>query len=320
MSATEQRGDRAEAFSRFVGRVKPRVGAEERMVKGALCRMYDRRRRRRRLAGGLAAAALAAGIGCVVWLSRTPPTRPAQGSDAPARVELRSSTPKTWTTTARPARHSLGPHRADLSTRTVVEVTSSSSSAARLLVRQGEAEFAVQPLSENGSFVVRTRHVEVAVLGTRFSVASDERCSRVHVRMGEVRVTVRATSETQKLGAGMEQSFCDHPTLVPGPLSSRGPIGQELGKGGMLVREALTLLAAGKEPERVERLLTRYMKHHAEGPFAEEAMFHLIHVKSRRGQHAQARKLAGDFLRRFPDVPRAARLRRWLESDKDRTP
>jgi len=319
MSATEQRGDGAGTFNRFVGRVKPRVGAEERMVEGALSRMY-RQRRRRRLAGGLAAAALAAGIGCIVWLSQTPPNRPGQGSNATDRIEQRTTTSRTWTTSSRPARHSLGPHRADLSIRTIVEVTSSSASAARLLVRQGEAEFAVQPLSGDGSFVVRTRHVEVEVLGTRFSVASDERCSRVHVRKGEVRVTVRATAQTQKLGAGMEQSFCDHPPLVRGPLSSRGPIGQELGEGGMLVREALTLLAAGKELERVDRLLTRYIKHHADGPFAEEAMFHLIHVKSRRGQHAQARRLAGDFLRRFPEAPRTSRLRRWLESEKDRAP
>jgi TolA-binding protein len=142
------------------------------------------------------------------------------------------------------------------------------------------------------------------VVGTRFSVAVQQRCSVVGVQQGIVRVTAMAGA-AQPLRAGEERTFCA-PPFPPG----------ELDEGGRLVQQALDLLAAGVELERADGLLSRYLQRYPGGPFAEEALFHRVFVMQRLGQPQRARALARQFLQRFSATPRAARIRDWLRTQE----
>lgn len=264
------------------------------------------RRRRRRLAGvGLAGAAAAAAVLCVLWLSgaltRSGHQQPKQAGAPPVARTPRSAA-RVWTAAAQPASYALGPHGATLAAGTRVLLQRAAPDDARLLVRKGRAEFRVQPLRAGGSFVVRTRLIRVDVVGTRFVVASGERCSQVRVIEGRVRVTVRGSGEVQRLHATEERTFCDV-----------SPLSEGLGEGGMMVRRALHLLADGKQVQQADRLLTEYLDRYPRGPFAQEALFHQVFARRRLGKQQEARALAREFVRRFPSTPRAARLRGWLD-------
>jgi hypothetical protein len=300
VSNTELERDRQGALGRILGQAVPGQGAEQRMVEGALCRMRQQRTTRRRVKQGLAVAAAAAvvlaALGGARWVARSKQPHPRRVAGAPA------AKPPVWTASDRPATFSLGPHRIDLAAGGKVRLERAEPAAARLSLQEGVAGFRVQPLAEGGSFVVQTRHVRVEVVGTAFRVTVDGRCSQVRVSEGTVRATVLATAETFVLGAGKERSFCGAPVLS-----------ESLGPGAQMVRQALSLLAAGKDLEQADRLLTQYLERYPQGPFVEEALFHLVFATRRQGQDERAKSLARDFLRRFPDAPRAARLRAWLE-------
>jgi FecR protein len=304
VSATERRDGRSSSFNRYVGAANLLAGVEARIVEGALTRVR-RQRLRHQMVWGLAAAALLAGGGTGLWLIQSASFLPVGGDTSNARAVPpgAATAHQLWRSSADPVRFRLGHHHADLSAWTTVEATSSNNSH-QLRIRRGTATVEVEALQKGDSFVVQTRHFRLEVIGTRFSVSSDDRCSQVRVREGEVRIVERATSRAQVLGANMERSIC-----------SRSRVSQGLGKGGVLVQEALNLLSADRDLARADSLLRRYLEHYTDGPFAEEALFHLIHVKSRRGQRVEARKQAAEFLRRFSSAPRAARVRTWLEQE-----
>src|SRR5690606_34496484 len=103
----------------------------------------------------------------------------------------------------------------------------------------GEATFEVEPLGPGEGFRVRTDEVLVEVVGTRFTVRAQERCSEVLVAQGRVRVsTVRGAGRI--LGVGAEERFCPQAA------------------SDSLLREALLLVSSGKELERAAELLIRY--------------------------------------------------------------
>jgi hypothetical protein len=140
-------------------------------------------------------------------------------------------------------------------------------------------------------FRVRTEHLTVEVVGTDFTVSLLGECTRVDVTEGRVRV--RSTSDEELLlSAGQWQQHCVSP-------------------GEALVREALALVLAGKEPERAAGLLRRYLAEQPRGPFEEEALFHLWLVESRGPAATAARATADALLQRFPSSPRAERVRLW---------
>jgi ferric-dicitrate binding protein FerR (iron transport regulator) len=300
VSNTELQRDRQSALSRILGQATPGEDAEERMTEGALRRMQQQRTRQGNIKRGLAVAAAAAvvlaALGAGRWLAL--PTVPERPRVAVAPL----AKPPVWTATDRPASFTLGPHRIELSAGGKLSLERAEPSSPRLSLQEGQAGFRVQPLGEGGSFVVQTRHVRVEVVGTAFRVIADERCSQVRVSEGKVRATVLTTAETHLLDAGKERSFCGKPVLS-----------ESLGPGAKMVRRALFLLASGEDLAQADRLLTRYLERYPKGPFVEEALFHRVFATRRQGQEEQAKSLARDFLRRFPDAPRAARLRDWLE-------
>ena len=111
--------------------------------------------------------------------------------------------------------------------------------------------------------MVQTDHVRVEVVGTRFSVTTDVRCSTVRVTHGVVRASSTSIEGPgHRLRAGMSRRFCRR--------AEKRHAG--LGEGDALVREALSLLGDASSAEKLrhaDRLLTSYLKRFARGPLAD---------------------------------------------------
>ena len=151
-------------------------------------------------------------------------------------------------------------------------------------------------LEAGGAFKVRTPHVLVEVVGTRFVVDAAETCTTVRVTEGRVRVTHGAPV---LLGPGDERAFCGTPPTPPaGDLAD--------------LRDALAMIAEGRDLDGAATRLEGYARRRPDGPLLEEALFHLALVHARQGHQAEAVDAGRRFLRRFPESRRAARLRQEL--------
>ncbi len=153
----------------------------------------------------------------------------------------------------------------------------------------GTATFAVQPVPPGGLFAVQTPHGRVEVVGTRFTVAVGERCSRVSVSEGKVRV--RRDDAVFLVPAGESREVCR---------------GGEVGEG--LMGRAQEDLAAGRFDD-ARRGFEAYLGLAPSGLFAEDALFNLALLARRAGDEATHRAATERFLQRFPTGPRAERLR-----------
>ncbi|MEZ4470881.1 MAG: FecR domain-containing protein [bacterium] len=153
----------------------------------------------------------------------------------------------------------------------------------------GTATFAVEPLPPGGIFAVETPHGRVEVVGTRFSVTVEDRCTRVDVAEGKVRV--RREADAFLVPAGESRTICK------GSLS-----------GEEALRAALGDLAAGRAEAGRQRL-EGYLAAEPRGLFAEDALFHLALLARREGDEAATRAAVDRFLARFPTGHRADRLR-----------
>src|SRR5690606_2684178 len=152
-------------------------------------------------------------------------------------------------------------------------------------------------------FRVATAAALVEVVGTRFTVAIEDGCTWVAVSEGAVRVTP-ASSDIDELGAGSRRTYCGA-GAGPGLGAEETPEADE-----RWVREALVQVSSGRDLARATPLLERYLVHHGDGVFAEDAMFHLALLYRGHGRAADAARLIDRFLERFPRSARAGRLRR----------
>jgi ferric-dicitrate binding protein FerR (iron transport regulator) len=280
-----------QTFREVLGEAPPPAEVDRRIVEGVLERPP---RRRVGLWAGLAVAGAAACLLVALWLGGilgqggAGEALPAAGTEWAAP---RSS----------PSSRSIGPHRIALAPGARLRVVGGTTRTPELAVNRGKVVFTVAPL-RGGRFAVRTRHARVTVLGTRFSVALEPRCTRVEVTRGKVRVEPRRGGEARMLTAGQSRSVCELPP-------------NRLDRDGRSVLRAITLTRKGERLEQAEQLLAEYLERQPEGGYAEEALYFLVLVKERLGKHDEAAKLARSFLRRFPSTSRARRLRRWLEKN-----
>jgi ferric-dicitrate binding protein FerR (iron transport regulator) len=307
MSSFDPRAPGEGDFGRVLGRSSIPDGTESSIVDGALRRVRSRRRRGLVLKGGAvlaAAAAVAIAVLSLAGVFRVGPVQMPKTAKSPVQ---QPTAPVVWTAADRTAQHTIGRHRVTLSSGTQVKVIGDAPEAARLELLSGEAQFAVQPLQQEASFTVLTPQVKVVVVGTRFSVASDELCTRVGVAEGQVRATTVASGKAYLLGPGMSRTFCSESDLAGAHDADERQVGQ-----------ALALVAADRELDRASELLERYLERQPNGALAEEALYYLVIIEDRRGNPERAATLANRFLSRFPDTPRAARLRRWLSKKPDR--
>jgi len=257
--------------------------------------------RRRWLWGGVGLAGAAAAVLLVLWLagawSRPAPERPRLAREPEKTVPASTE----WVARKAPRAIAIGPHRAELAPGSGLRLEKGTPRSPRLRLTRGRALFSVKPLHEGNTFEVQTPQARVSVLGTRFSVVLDPRCTRVSVFAGRVRVTP-ARGEVRTLEPGQQGSFCEPPP-------------SELDQAGREVRRAISLINRGEELSEAEAILTRYLAGAPSGTYAEEAHYFLVLVKRRLGKQREAVAQAQTFVERFPNAPRAATLRRWLEKE-----
>lgn len=226
-----------------------------------------------------ATAAVAFGVGLHLWSPATTPQLPAKGS-LHASQDLPSS-------------FRVGPHEVLLSPASEVEVTAAEAGLIELRVGSGTATFDVSPLGAGEIFRVRTEHVLVEVVGTRFSVQSERICSSVVVEEGRVRVS-DASGAVVHLEPNQKRRFCLR------------------GYSDSLLREALVLISGGESIQKAIGLLEDYLETQPGPTLEEEALYHLSLAHARLGHSDEARRLADAFRERFPQSGRLERLERGL--------
>lgn len=260
----------------------PTREAQERIVQGSLRRMKKRPRLSQPLGFSFAAvaAALTMGLG-LHWLAPASP----DGNHPlfPPKGSLHAATEV-------PSSFSIGPHEVHLSPASTVQVEAAERNLTELRVEAGSALFDVAPLAEGASFRVRTDHILVEVVGTRFTVRNDGSCSLVLVEEGKVLVT-DVSGATNLLLPNQQRRYC------PGQTADH------------LLREALVSISRGEGLDQAAELLARYLREAPDSALEEEALFHLALVHARLGNHDEARRLAGDFEGKFPHSGRLDRLR-----------
>lgn len=226
-----------------------------------------------------ATAAAAFGVGLHLWGPEASPALPPKGSLHAAR-DL-------------PTSFSVGAHEVLLSPESEVKVAAAEPELIELAVASGTATFDVSPLGPGEIFRVRTDHVLVEVVGTRFSVQSERYCSTVVVEEGRVRVS-DAEGAVIHLAPNQKRRFCP------------------LGRSDALLREALVLISGGESFEKAIELLEAYLESSPSSTLEEEALYHLCLVHARLGHDEEARRLATTFRERFPESGRLERLERGL--------
>lgn len=304
----DDRGYQALPELRTLSRSQPPEAVRKRIVEGARLRTLDKAEHPlRRLFVGVALAGAATAALVVTTLTGT--MEPGNHIDS-ARPG-HDSVVATLASVATGGRYSVGPHRVEIANQGRLFFEAVDPGSVRIRLEAGQATFDVEKLDNGDTFEVRTEQVLVQVVGTRFSVASDGGCSEVKVEEGRVRV-LSATAEPSTLGAGEAGRFCES----GGRPGSLGLDSNTQGEG--LVREALVLVSQARDLDRAAHLLDRYRIEYPNGPFVEEALFHLTLVKARLGFKDEAHDLARTFDHRFPGSPRTEKLQRMIGSPADR--
>lgn len=261
-------------------KAEPPREVQQRIVERAMARVSKPRFLIRGLEWGLtaAAAAIAIGVGLHLW-SPASNNAPLTGSVHAAKES--------------PTSFRVGSHEVLLSPSSEVEVTAAEGELIELFVASGAATFDVAPLDEGEIFRVRTEHVLVEVVGTRFSVHSERHCSLVTVEEGLVRVS-DAEGGSFLLEPNRGRRFCSR------------------GSSDSLLRQALVLISGGGSVEKAIELLETYLDSAPGSNLEEEALYHLSLAYARLGQTEEANRLAEEFRQRFPESSRLERLERGL--------
>jgi len=255
---------------------RPAPSVEHRIVEGAMARAAGPQRRTWSLAlAGVAVAAAAVLLTFALRPAGEPPGALAPAVDAPTPV-VRTETPQMRYQVTEGA-DAVFRVETPVPNQTVVHLSA------------GTASFAVEPVPPGGFFAVETPHGRVEVVGTRFSVTVGERCTRVAVTEGKVRV--RREADAVLVPAGETREIC-----------RGGPAGEAV------MRAALQDLAGGRTAAARARL-EGYLAAWPDGLFAEEALFHLALLARREGDAQAAAAATTRYLTRFPSGHRADRLR-----------
>lgn len=185
-----------------------------------------------------------------------------------------------------PQRLHLGTHAVKLASHTRMRIKNAEAKHVKLLLDSGQAQFDVTPLRGQGSFQVQTPQVQITVIGTSFTVETQDQCSRVQVSKGTVRV--ESVKEQVFVHAGEYRTICSASAL-PESLSVEETVFQQ----------ALDLLSQPQTMNEAKKQLTRYLQRYPQGFFVEEALQHLILIQKRVGNSQDVRNLEQQLKQTF---------------------
>jgi hypothetical protein len=200
-------------------------------------------------------------------------------------------------------------------------------------VERGEAAWDVEPRARWAPFVVRAGNVQVRVVGTRFRVTRILDGARVDVQKGVVEVETE--DQSMRLRAGQTWITAPPATLVPSADSPAPPVSPPaepsparpvdtnvVKKGPVRLAPSAKVDAGAAEERRGHQDLyesaARLEVHDApqainfyrqlessNDSWAQNALFAHGRLEATRGNHAEARRLLGEYLKRFPRGPNA---------------
>jgi hypothetical protein len=289
-----------------IGSAPVPASARDRIVRASMQRLAAPRRSIALWYFVPAAVSLAIGIAIgffVIWPDKSPSREVAHEIVAPkppppaAKPVEPSLAGTTLLAVDAPRDYGVGPHVARVFAKAKVRVERDDGKHFEIRIVEGASGFAVRHLGAEESFQVRVGPALVEVVGTKFEVETVGACGMVSVSEGRVRVTVGNAIEF--VGKGERRVYC--PDASP---DSKEP-------GAELVREALVALSSN-ELARAETLLKRSLADSPDGPFAEEALFHLCMLELRLQRPDEARSLFLDFKRRFPKSEQVQTLEKLL--------
>lgn len=231
---------------------------------------------------------------------------------------------------ASPSRLALGDNELELGADTAVVATGDDARGMVVVVERGSVTCTVAPRGSRPPFVVQAGEVRVRVVGTRFSVARIGEGARVEVDHGVVEVSAGTDRVTLHDG----QSWTAHPLAAAsgGPLPSgvaiaSAPVSTEdvpaapapvdtspaaSASQAARVQSPRERFEAAARLERTDpsRAVALYAQLAAAGgSWGANALFAQARLESERGHRAEARRLAAEYLARFPGGPNASDAR-----------
>ncbi|HSQ68260.1 MAG TPA: FecR family protein [Polyangiaceae bacterium] len=264
---------------------------------------------RRAIATFVLAGAAAAVIGAVAWET----LRPASRGEA-SRV----------TTDAAATHVQVGENELEVGAHSSVAIAGNDGAGIEIALDQGDIDCEVAPRRGRPPFVVSAGDVRVRVVGTHFHVARHGEDTRVSVDHGTVEVSEHANVTLVHAGESWPPPAPTQPAApAPAPVDARPSATTALVAPSPSARPAaapaLTNAAQG-EPSRRERYeralglessqpdaaLSTY-RELAVGSdaWAMNALFAESRLELERGHAQEARRLASDYLSRFPNGPNA---------------
>jgi hypothetical protein len=195
----------------------------------------------------------------------------------------------------------------------------------RIRLERGRVLASVAPRAPDAPFSIATPHLQVIVVGTRFSVTVDPAATTVAVEHGRVRVERAGRSLLLDAGQTLRS---DDARLNPAPKSLRpsqpacsaadppwrrraclteAAAGRGLGAQNALL--SLGLLERDELGDRAAALarFREYERRHPRGVLVPEVALALVQTLMLEGQPALARAAVEDYARRFPDDAVTAR-------------
>jgi hypothetical protein len=289
----------------------------------------ERPRRRPWRAATFAVIAAAAVVLAVIggWQLRAHTSGAALAGD-PSRMVSGSS----------PSHIALGDNTLDLGPGTVIVATSNDDRGVVLVVERGSVTCEVAPRAGRPPFVVQAGEVRVRVVGTRFSVARLGDSARVDVDHGVVDVSAGVDRVTLRGGQSWERTpqAPGSPSAPPAAFATAEPssvapsaprpreVAQPMSAPPTIDPSSLPASAAESPPsprdefeaaarlERTDpqRAVALYAQLAAEGgSWGANALFAQARLEADWGRSAEARRLAAEYLSRFPSGANAADAR-----------
>jgi hypothetical protein len=203
----------------------------------------------------------------------------------------------------------------------------------RIRLERGRVLAQVAPRAPDEPFAIATPHLDVVVVGTRFSVAVDPTITTVAVEHGRVRVekagrslllaagqTLR--SDDARLSRTPRSARPGEPACrrADDPQQRRQCLARSAAGDGLGAQNALLSLGLLERDELGDRgaalaHFREYQRRHPRGVLAPEVALALVQTLMLERQPAQARAAAEDYSRRFPDDALTAQRLRTLATN-----